>query len=421
VTLINKYRVENKVYDADNVAGGAADPNKVNVHRRRIEPWLSAIFQSEHLNLLVGSGFSAGISRAAGGTPASMAPTSIDPALDALINSHAAASSKEMGRVSPNIEDQFRSAIAAHAGLAVLEDGRAAALKDGLDKALAAFATGILAMERQIAHIHSLDTSKSRTVTRLLSEFLLSFASRTASRDRLHIFTTNYDRLIEHGLDMIGARPIDRFVGALTPRFRASRFEVDIHYSPLGGRGDARPLEGVVRLTKLHGSIDWQALGRDIVRKAMPFGDKGSINPEDADRLMVFPNAAKDIETAFYPYAELFRDFSTAVCRPNAALVTYGYGFGDDHVNRIVRDMLSLPSTHLVVISYDDAAGRIPKFLDDCGREAQISYLIGPPLAGLEPLVDHYLPKPAIDSITKRQTELLEHRGRPAEGTGELS
>ncbi len=282
---------------------------------------------------------------------------------------------------------------------------------------IAAFANAVRDMEQQIDLAQTKDSVASRNATRLLSEFLLSFASRTASRDRLHIFTTNYDRIIEHGLDMIGARSIDRFVGALTPRFRASRFEVDIHYAPLGGRGDARPLEGVVRLTKLHGSIDWYSRGRDIVREAMRFGGGDPINAKNADQLMIFPNSAKDIETAFYPYAELFRDFSTAICRPNAALVTYGYGFGDDHVNRIIRDMLTLPSTHLVIVSYDDAGGRIPKFLSDGGREAQISYLIGPRLAGLEPLIDHYLPKPAIDSITKRQTELLESRRRPTAGT----
>ena len=346
-----------------------------------------------------------------------MAPTSIDPTLDASINAHAAASSQKMGRGAPNIEDQLRSAVSVQTGLEILNDGRAAGLKARLDKILADFANGILAMERQIANAGSVDAARSRTITRLLSEFLLSFASRTASRDRLHIFTTNYDRLIEHGFDIIGARPMDRFVGALTPRFRASRFEVDIHYAPLGGRGDARPLEGVVRLTKLHGSIDWQTWGQDIVRNAMPFGGESKITEKNAERLMIFPNAAKDIETAFYPYAELFRDFSTALCRPNAALITYGYGFGDDHVNRIIRDMLSLPSTHLVIISYDDASGRIPKFLAACGRQAQISYMIGPLLADLEPLIDHYLPKPAIDSITTRQTELLEHRRRPPEMT----
>lgn len=416
----NKYRVENREHDAADLNSESLDHNAVETHRKRIEPWLSAIFQSEHLNLLVGSGFSSGIAFAAGVIPASMAATSIDPKFDTAIQAHAAASAQRMGRGSPNIEDQFRSAIALQVGLTVSDSKQARALKTGLEKSIAEFANSVRTMEEKITLAQAQDSVKSRNATRLLSEFLLSFASRTASRDRLHIFTTNYDRVIEHGLDMIGARSIDRFVGALTPRFRASRFEVDIHYAPLGGRGDARPLEGVVRLTKLHGSIDWYSRGRDIVREATPFGGGVPINAENADQLMIFPNSAKDIETAFYPYAELFRDFSTAICRPNAALVTYGYGFGDDHVNRIIRDMLTLPSTHLVIISYDEAGGRIPKFLSDCGREAQISYLIGPRLAGLGPLIDHYLPKPAIDTITKRQTELLEGRRRPTDGAENL-
>lgn len=37
-------------------AGGAPDPWQ---HREHVEPWLSALFQAEHLNLLVGSGLKA--------------------------------------------------------------------------------------------------------------------------------------------------------------------------------------------------------------------------------------------------------------------------------------------------------------------------------------------------------------------------
>ena len=50
---------------------------------------------------------------------------------------------------------------------------------------------------------------------------------------------------------------------------------------------------------------------------------------------MIYPNSAKDRETSEYPYVELFRDYAAAVCRPNSVLVTYGYGFGDEHINEI--------------------------------------------------------------------------------------
>ena len=47
-------------------------------HRDRIEPWLSALFQAEHLNLLVGSGFSTAISQAANARSVDMRTVDID-------------------------------------------------------------------------------------------------------------------------------------------------------------------------------------------------------------------------------------------------------------------------------------------------------------------------------------------------------
>jgi hypothetical protein len=108
---------------------------------------------------------------------------------------------------------------------------------------------------------------------------------------------------------------------------------------------------------------------------------------------MIYPNPAKDIETLQYPYAELFRDFSAALCRPNSALVTYGYGFGDDHINRVIADMLTIPSTHLVILSYDPAQGRIPNFIRIVGRDAQISLLVGKHFGDISNLVNLVAPQ----------------------------
>jgi len=242
---------------------------------------------------------------------------------------------------------------------------------------------------------------------------LLSFASRAASRERLHVFTSNYDRLIERGCDLAGLRIIDRFVGALNPVFRASRVEIDMHYNPPGIRGEPRFMEGVVRFTKLHGSVDWffDKSERRIYRNGIPFGapaDHTDIPKRPVETAMIYPNPAKDIETTQYPYAELFRDFAAAVCRPNAVVVTYGYGFGDDHINRVLLDMLTIPSTHLVIVAYD-ANVRLKGFCAKT-RDAQVSLLVGPHFADLSTLVENYLPKPALDYITGRMTELMKHR-----------
>jgi len=147
-----------------------------------------------------------------------------------------------------------------------------------------------------------------------------------------------------------------------------------------------------------------------VVRVPIEFGSQ--VEP-DSESVLIYPSAAKDQETSYYPYAELFRDFSAAVCRPNSVVVTYGYGFGDDHINRILADMLTIPSTHVLVISYDDAGGKIERFLKSNGISSQLSLLIGPHFADLQTLVDNYLPKPAIDDITWRRATLIRNRAAP--------
>ena len=380
--------------------------------RKRIEPWLSAVFQAEHLNLVLGSGFTVAVGGIAKSVATGMEATPLGTAHDDAIDAHALAGAKIMGRGVANLEDQFRTALALLEGFKIVGPAKdRKELEDALGVRMAAFLESLLATEASLAGAP--DGEWSAAVTALQS-FLLSFASRSASRERLHIFTTNYDRLVEHGCDLAGLRTIDRFVGALEPVFRSSRLDVDFHYNPPGIRGEPRFMEGVIRITKLHGSLDWlldQRTG-NITRRSIPFGigPKSPLVPSNPlDTVMIYPNAAKDVETTEYPYAELFRDMAAALCRPNSVAVTYGYGFGDDHVNRILLDMLSIPSTHIVVIVYA-ADDRLKSFLSKAGRKAQISLLVGSHFAGLAPLVENYLPKPAIDHITGRVAELLKNR-----------
>mgnify|MGYP001395993218 CR=1 FL=1 len=394
----------------------APDPQEV---RKRVEPWLSAVLQSEHLAVLLGSGFTTGLAGVAGTSAPDMGTVTFGATLASDVDAAVRLSAERSGRGGPNVEDQIRVALQLIAGLDVMGDARAGEWRAELDALLLGLIRGLLECERDVRAAASGDTETAVLVRSLLVSFLLTFASRSASRERLQLFTTNYDRLVEYGCDLAGLRPLDRFVGSLEPQFRASRLDVDMHYNPPGIRGEPRYLEGVLRLTKLHGSLDWR-MGVDGLRRvALPFGADGdhpAVPDDPIARLMIYPNPAKDIETLEYPYAELFRDFSAALCRPNSALVTYGYGFGDDHINRVLIDMLSIPSTHLVVIAYDDCGGRLERFLDRAGRPAQVSQLVGPHFGDLKTVVSYYLPKPAIDTISLRQSELLRRRDLPGRG-----
>jgi len=389
--------------------------------RPRIEPWLTALFQSEHLSLLVGSGLSCALHQMVDGEEiAAMNPAKFTD-YDTEINAKAKKSASEAGRDNGNIEDQIRVANELLRGLEILAEtdkaiaGKAASLKTELKSVLDVFAKWILKNENGL--ITSNENDLEQAFNYLVS-FLMSFASRTGTRDRLQIFTTNYDRFIEAGAELAGLHLLDRFVGSLAPIFRSSRLDVDMHYNPPGIRGEPRYLEGVARFTKLHGSLDWIDIGKNIRRIGLPLGAE-SIDPylkapgltgADALQLMIYPNSAKDRETAAYPYVDLFRDFAAAVCRPNSTVISYGYSFGDEHINRVIGDMLTIPSTHLVVIAYDDPLGRIMQTYEKLGRPAQITLLIGDHLGDFQTLVDNYLPKPAIDRTTFRMAELLKSR-----------
>ena len=397
--------------------------------RPRIEPWLTALVQSEHLSLLLGSGLTHAVHHleyqegkklpGMGKAEFSVFQSQIDEATTAT----AIAAERDKA----NFEDQIRVANELLSGLEHYcpesdTSAESAELRSKINKlrkdisqVLNDFAASILEGERSIA---SAEEANREEAFGYLVNFLMSFASRTGTRDRLQIFTTNYDRLLEAGAEVAGLHLLDRFVGSLAPIFRSSRLNIDMHYNPPGIRGEPRYLEGVARFTKLHGSVDWVQSGRDIRRMGLPFG-ADSVEPylkapgwreATTANLMIYPNSAKDRETAAYPYVELFRDFAAAVCRPNNTLITYGYSFGDEHINRVIEDMLTIPSTHLVIISFDDPMDRIMKTYAKIERPAQMTLLVGHHLGDLETLVDRYLPKPAIDRTTFRMAELLKAR-----------
>lgn len=401
------------------------EPEKL---RSEIEPWLTALFQSEHLSLLLGAGISSAthwLAKGAAGAGMQKIPFTV---FQKQIDLAATNSAVKSGRGASNIEDQIRVSNELIRGLNIFISENvygSKKIKKEIEKfeqelgdGLTSFANLVLECERNIIR-----SDNAPQAAEYLMSFLISFASRSATRERLNILTTNYDRIVEYGSELAGIRLIDRFVGTINPVFRSSRVEVDMHYNPPGIRGEPRYLEGVVQFTKLHGSLDWSSKDGIVRRYALPYGaaDIRTFLDGDSKNLLIYPNSSKDKETSEYPYIELFRDFAASVCRANSTVVVYGYSFGDDHINRILEDMLTIPSTHLVIISFDDQGDRIRRFYERVKRQAQISLLVGSHFGNLAMLVDNYLPKPAIDRTTIKMADLMKARGfaKPVSGQSE--
>jgi catechol 2,3-dioxygenase-like lactoylglutathione lyase family enzyme len=394
----------------------------IGAERRKLESWLAALLQSEHLSLLTGNGLSLGIGDMVGTPPPTMNREIDIDRHSAAVQAHAMRTAQQLGRTA-NVEDQVRSALALAEGFDVLgnEDERDAVLA-GVNKVMFELIAGVLDFERALREKSQRRTDEGVKAELVLQRMLVPFASRAVGRDRLGLFTTNYDRLLEFAGDLLGLRFIDRFVGVLEPRFSASRLDIDMHYSPPGIRGEPRYLEGVARLGKLHGSVEWRAQGRYIMKSALPFGapvDHPGIPTKPAESVVIYPNPAKDVETLAYPYAELFRDFAAAICRPNAVLVTYGYGFGDGHINRVISDMLRIASTHLVVVSFGVPLG-LERFKQEAYPPNQTTELIGEGIARLDDFVE-VLPSLASFEMLERQVRHADAGSRLRMATAEPS
>ncbi len=164
-------------------------------------------------------------------------------------------------------------------------------------------------------------------------------ASRRPEAPRVRIFTTNYDTVIERSLDEAGIQYFDGFVGSVRRRIELASYEQDLYTAPQGGAGSLRRVHDVVHLYKIHGSLTWRvettaALGTTtVVQTAGP--------PTKGEVAVIYPTPTKDADVLGHPYSDFLRSFSNALIQPECVLISVGYGFADEHINRIIFDAFS--------------------------------------------------------------------------------
>jgi hypothetical protein len=183
---------------------------------------------------------------------------------------------------------------------------------------------------------------------RSYADFLKKLLTRPLNLKRVNLFTLNYDTLVEQAADSEGVVLVDGFVGSLRRIFRPESYDQDLYFPAETTEGRVHRLDRVIHLYKLHGSITWQGTEPDWDN---PYGV--SINgaaDATADSPLIYPTPLKYAETLGMPYSELFRRFAASIVRPQSTLFVIGYGFGDDHVNAIIRQALAVPSFTLVVV-----------------------------------------------------------------------
>ncbi|WP_411507065.1 SIR2 family anti-phage-associated protein [Brucella anthropi] len=167
-------------------------------------------------------------------------------------------------------------------------------------------------------------------------------------------FTTNYDLALEWSAEALGLHCVNGFSGTHDRAFRPSSFDLGLRN--VQARGEARFGTYNLYLGKLHGSISWAASKSGSVCELpsatiKPLVDQfiASDKPDDWPGFMIFPGASKFVQTTAFVYGEIIRRFTEFLSRPNACLIVNGYGFTDDHINRLVISALQNPTLQLII------------------------------------------------------------------------
>lgn len=144
-------------------------------------------------------------------------------------------------------------------------------------------------------------------------------------QEAIEIFTTNYDLLIEQGLESQKAPYFDGFIGNRQPFLDIAAIEQD----QLPARW--------TRVWKLHGSINWQfERGAGVIRR---------IGGSAGGAALIHPSHLKYEQSRRMPYLIMIDRLRSFLKKPSAVLVVSGYSFGDDHINEcLIEGLRSNPS-----------------------------------------------------------------------------
>jgi hypothetical protein len=175
-------------------------------------------------------------------------------------------------------------------------------------------------------------------------EFLRRLARRRARDTRLRLFTTNYDLCFERAAGELGLVAVDGFSFSQPRRFDPRLFEYDIVHRGSSTKDPSHSfVAGVFQYFKLHGSVDWEAIGERI-----------GINPDvkAGSACLTYPARAKYQRSFQQPHLELMAQYLASLRQANTCLLVTGCGFSDNHLTEPVLSALETnPHFRLVLVA----------------------------------------------------------------------
>ena len=215
---------------------------------------------------------------------------------------------------------------------------------------------------------------KEGTFNKMVTDIYKKFYLKTVSNGRknpINIFTTNYDLYNEMALDLLSFPYNNGFVGTYKRIFNPASYKFAYVEDMNLTKGIWERVPNFYNLYKIHGSITW-------VKEQKNNNDNNYIIKEvdpntigESDVAMIYPTPLKDRTTLMTPYSDLFRVMEFALLKKNSVLITIGYSFSDEHINRIILNSLSIPTFKLIIFGRDskndekDKSGPIERIIKE--------------------------------------------------------
>lgn len=200
---------------------------------------------------------------------------------------------------------------------------------------------------------------------------LARWISRVVRTTAVELFTTNYDTLLERGLEDERVPLFDGFVGSREPFFEPRSLAHE----------QAAPGAEWCRLWKIHGSVNWS--WRDS-----PESERRIVRGRETDDgELIFPSYEKYDKSRKQPYAAILDRLSRFLsAREDAVLVVLGYSFGDQHINEVIFDALKVRDRlHVFAVQFTDPTPEEDLWIEALRRPNLIVYGPNTAIIGTSP------------------------------------
>lgn len=183
----------------------------------------------------------------------------------------------------------------------------------------------------------------------LYKKLYQKLALRNKDLARVNVFTTNNDLLSETALGFLNINYNNGFSSGLARTFNPARFSYTFSRKVDPSVEKYEPLENMVYLFKLHGSISWIESDDNSFFNIKEIDVTPNEQPSDKN-VLIYPTPLKQNKSLGSPYADLIREFQNKLLLQHGVLIVIGYSFSDEHINNAIYSALASNSSLSVII-----------------------------------------------------------------------